>query len=176
MLPNSMGWIDDRFPLTAMYNDHMAKYPAPENLNFWVLLRLACHAGARSSQIITGIWLTTNFNLGGRCSCLPSRRIMQDCWLACRCMHLNRASAIHRGLPACSAGMILAFTRSPGTAVDRRRLISLVLMARGLRGLPAALGREVSRGPGYLAVRASIPVIGDDRPCGSGGICIRVRP
>lgn len=38
MLSKLMGWIDYRFPLTAMYNDHMAKYPAPKNLNFWYFL------------------------------------------------------------------------------------------------------------------------------------------
>ena len=31
MFAKLMGWIDYRFPLTAMYNDHMAKYPAPKN-------------------------------------------------------------------------------------------------------------------------------------------------
>ena len=28
-------WIDDRFPLTQMWQDHMSKYYASKNLNFW---------------------------------------------------------------------------------------------------------------------------------------------
>ena len=27
-------WIDDRFPLTQMWQDHMSKYYASKNLNF----------------------------------------------------------------------------------------------------------------------------------------------
>ena len=28
-------WVDKRFPLTELWNDHVAKYYAPKNLNFW---------------------------------------------------------------------------------------------------------------------------------------------
>ncbi len=51
-----LGWIDDRFPLTVLWNDHLARYYAPKNFNFWyyfgslALLVLI-------NQIITGIWL-----------------------------------------------------------------------------------------------------------------------
>ncbi len=30
-----MSWIDDRFPLTKVWEEHMAKYYAPKNMNFW---------------------------------------------------------------------------------------------------------------------------------------------
>ncbi len=30
--PGFIGWIDDRFPLTAMWDDHLAKYYAPKTL------------------------------------------------------------------------------------------------------------------------------------------------
>ena len=30
-----LGWIDARFPLSAMWNDHLAKYYAQKNFNFW---------------------------------------------------------------------------------------------------------------------------------------------
>src|SRR3989338_1905980 len=50
-------WIDQRFPLTEIWNKHAAKYEVPKNLNFWYVF------GAFSllvliNQIITGIWLT----------------------------------------------------------------------------------------------------------------------
>ncbi len=32
--PGLMGWIDDRFPATAMWEDHLSKYYAPKNFNF----------------------------------------------------------------------------------------------------------------------------------------------
>ena len=30
-----MGWIDDRFPMTKMWEEHLSKYYAPKNFNFW---------------------------------------------------------------------------------------------------------------------------------------------
>ena len=32
-----LGWVDARFPLTKMYNDHVGQYYAPKNFNFWYL-------------------------------------------------------------------------------------------------------------------------------------------
>ena len=30
-----INWIDDRFPLSKVWNEHMAQYYAPKNFNFW---------------------------------------------------------------------------------------------------------------------------------------------
>jgi len=30
-----LAWIDARFPLTKMWNEHLAQYYAPKNFNFW---------------------------------------------------------------------------------------------------------------------------------------------
>jgi ubiquinol-cytochrome c reductase cytochrome b subunit len=30
-----IGWIDQRFPLTKLWKDHVAEYYAPKNFNFW---------------------------------------------------------------------------------------------------------------------------------------------
>src|SRR5512135_1314974 len=55
-----MSWIDERLPLTSFWNDHLAKYYAPKNFNFWyffgslALLVLV-------NQIVTGIFLTMHF-------------------------------------------------------------------------------------------------------------------
>ena len=32
---NLMGWIDARFPMTKMWEEHLSKYYAPKNFNFW---------------------------------------------------------------------------------------------------------------------------------------------
>ena len=29
-----LGWVDARFPLTKMYNEHVGQYYAPKNFNF----------------------------------------------------------------------------------------------------------------------------------------------
>ena len=44
--PGLMGWIDDRFPATAMWEDHLSKYYAPKKLQRLVLLRFPGAAGA----------------------------------------------------------------------------------------------------------------------------------
>ena len=50
-------WVDERFPLSKMWNEHLAEYYAPKNFNFWY------YFGAMSMvvlviMIVTGIWLT----------------------------------------------------------------------------------------------------------------------
>jgi ubiquinol-cytochrome c reductase cytochrome b subunit len=30
-----LGWIDARFPATQLWEDHLSKYYAPKNFNFW---------------------------------------------------------------------------------------------------------------------------------------------
>lgn len=55
-----LGWVNHRFPLTKLWNEHLAKYYAPKNFNFWY------YFGALSlfvlfNQIVTGIWLTMSY-------------------------------------------------------------------------------------------------------------------
>ncbi len=57
MLTGLLEWTDARFPLSKMWNEHLAHYYAPKNFNFWyffgslALLMLVV-------QIASGIWLT----------------------------------------------------------------------------------------------------------------------
>ena len=59
-LGDVLAWVDARFPATALWNDHLAKYYAPKNFNFWyffgslALLVLV-------NQIVTGIFLTMHY-------------------------------------------------------------------------------------------------------------------
>lgn len=88
-----ISWIDKRFPLTELWNDHIAKYYAPKNLNFWY------YFGALSMvvlvlQIITGIWLTMNYNPSAEGAFDSIEYIMRDVpfgWLL-RYMHSTGAS------------------------------------------------------------------------------------
>lgn len=55
-----LGWVDDRFPLTKLWNEHLAQYYAPKNFNFWYYFgSLALFVLV--NQIVTGIWLTMNY-------------------------------------------------------------------------------------------------------------------
>lgn len=61
--PGLLGWINYRFPLTAVWEGSAANYYAPKNFNFWyyfgslALLVLV-------NQIVTGIFLTMHFDTG----------------------------------------------------------------------------------------------------------------
>ena len=89
-----IGWVDDRFPLMKMWNDHLAKYYAPKNFNFWyffgslALLVLVI-------QIVTGIWLTMNYKPSAEDAFASVEYIMRDVewgwWI--RYMHSTGASA-----------------------------------------------------------------------------------
>ena len=86
-------WCDARYPLTKMWNEHVGKYYAPKNFNFWyffgslALLVLVI-------QIVTGIWLTMNFKPAADTAFSSVEYIMRDVdwgWLV-RYMHSTGAS------------------------------------------------------------------------------------
>lgn len=56
-----MQWIDDRFPATKVWNEHLAQYYAPKNFNFWYFFGSLAML-VLVNQILTGIWLTMNYN------------------------------------------------------------------------------------------------------------------
>ena len=89
-----IGWIDDRFPLMKMWNEHLAEYYAPKNFNFWyyfgslALLVLVI-------QIITGIFLAMHYKPDAELAFASVEYIMRDVpygWLI-RYMHSTGATA-----------------------------------------------------------------------------------
>ncbi len=88
-------WIDARFPLTKVWNEHLAKYYAPKNFNFWyyfgslALLVLVM-------QIVTGIFLAMHYKPDTERAFASVEYIMRDVpwgWLL-RYMHSTGASLI----------------------------------------------------------------------------------
>ena len=53
-------WVDARFPLMSLWNDHLAKYYAPKNFNFWYFFG-SLALMVLVMQIITGIFLTMHY-------------------------------------------------------------------------------------------------------------------
>jgi ubiquinol-cytochrome c reductase cytochrome b subunit len=89
-----LGWIDDRFPLTKLWKDHLAEYYAPKNFNAWyyfgslALLVLV-------NQLLTGIFLTMQYKPSAAGAFDSVQYIMRDVswgWLI-RYMHATGASA-----------------------------------------------------------------------------------
>ncbi|MDM5077644.1 cytochrome bc complex cytochrome b subunit [Aeromonas media] len=166
MFAKLMGWIDDRFPLTAMYNDHMAKYPAPKNLNFWYFFGSLAML-VLVNQIITGIWLTMNYNPSAEGAFASVEYIMRDVdygWLL-RYMHSTGASAffvvvyLHM-----FRGMIYGSYQKPRELLwIFGMLIFLVLMAEAFMGYLLPWGQMSFWGAQVIiSLFGAIPVIGDD--------------
>ncbi len=89
-----LGWVDDRFPLTKMWKEHLSEYYAPKNFNFWyffgslALLVLVI-------QIVSGIFLTIHYKPDATLAFASVEYIMRDVpwgWFV-RYMHSTGASA-----------------------------------------------------------------------------------
>ena len=86
-------WVDDRFPLTKTWNEHLAQYYAPKNFNFWyffgslAILMLVL-------QIVTGIFLTMHYKPDSELAFASVEYIMRDVpwgWMM-RYLHSTGAS------------------------------------------------------------------------------------
>ena len=153
-----IGWIDQRFPLTKLWKDHVAEYYAPKNFNFWyyfgslALLILV-------NQLVTGIFLTMNYKPSSAEAFSSIEYIMRDVdwgWLI-RYMHSTGASAffivvyLHM-----FRALLYGSHRKPRELVwIFGCLIFLLLMAEALHGLRAALGQHelLGRAGHRVAVR-----------------------
>ena len=88
-----VAWIDERFPLTKVWEEHLSKYYAPKNFNFWY------YFGALAMlvlvvQIVTGIFLTMHYKPDTQLAFASVEYIMRDVewgWLI-RYMHSTGAS------------------------------------------------------------------------------------
>jgi ubiquinol-cytochrome c reductase cytochrome b subunit len=164
--PGFMGWIDDRFPATAMWDDHLAKYYAPRNFNFWyffgslALLVLV-------NQIVTGIWLTMSYNPSAEGAFASVEYIMRDVefgWLL-RYLHSTGASAffvvvyLHM-----FRGMMYGSYQKPRELVWLFGMtIYLALMAEAFMGYLLPWGQMSYWGAQVIvSLFGAIPVIGED--------------
>ncbi|MEO8249055.1 MAG: cytochrome bc complex cytochrome b subunit [Burkholderiales bacterium] len=89
-----MNWVDNRFPATKLWQDHLSAYYAPKNFNFWYIF------GSLSLlvlviQIVTGIFLVMHYKPDAALAFGSVEYIMRDVpwgWLI-RYMHSTGASA-----------------------------------------------------------------------------------
>jgi ubiquinol-cytochrome c reductase cytochrome b subunit len=89
-----LGWVDDRFPLSQLWNDHLAKYYAPKNFNVWYFFGSLAIL-VLVNQIVTGIFLTMNYKPDAALAFASVEYIMRDVpggWII-RYMHSTGASA-----------------------------------------------------------------------------------
>ena len=89
-----MNWIDERFPATKVWNEHLAQYYAPKNFNSWYFFGSLAML-ALVNQIGTGIWLAMAYKPDATMAFASVEYIMRDMdygWLI-RYMHSTGASA-----------------------------------------------------------------------------------
>ncbi len=161
-----LGWVDERFPLTANYKAHLSEYYAPKNFNFWyffgslALLVLVI-------QILTGIFLTMNYKPDSGLAFGAVEYIMRDVkfgWLI-RYMHSTGASMffvvvyLHM-----FRGLMYGSYRKPRELIwIFGVLIYLVLMAEAFLGYLLPWGQMSFWGAQVIVnLFAAVPVIGPD--------------
>ncbi len=165
-LQKMMGWIDDRFPLTATYKAHLSEYYAPKNFNFWyffgslALLVLVL-------QIVTGIFLTMNYKPDAALAFASVEYIMRDVewgWLI-RYMHSTGAAMffvvvyLHM-----FRGIMYGSYRKPRELIwIFGVLIYLALMAEAFLGYLLPWGQMSFWGAQVIVnLFAAVPFIGED--------------
>jgi len=161
-----MQWVDARFPATKMWEDHLSKYYAPKNFNFFyffgslALLVLV-------NQIVTGIWLTMSFTPSAEEAFASVEYIMRDVefgWII-RYLHSTGASAffivvyLHM-----FRGLLYGSYQKPRELVwIFGMLIYLCLMAEAFMGYLLPWGQMSYWGAQVIiSLFGAIPVIGDD--------------
>src|SRR3954464_8275481 len=90
----AVGWIDDRFPASKLWNDQWGKYYAPKNFNFWYIFGSLAML-VLVIQIVTGIFLVMHYKPDATLAFASVEYIMRDVpmgWLV-RYMHSTGASA-----------------------------------------------------------------------------------
>ena len=89
-----LNWVDNRFPLTKLWNDQWGKYYAPKNFNWWYVFGSLAML-VLVIQIVTGIFLVMHYKPDANLAFASVEYIMRDVpwgWLI-RYMHSTGASA-----------------------------------------------------------------------------------
>jgi ubiquinol-cytochrome c reductase cytochrome b subunit len=166
MFGKIIGWLDDRIPLTRVWNMHIAQYPAPKNFNFWYFFGSLAML-VLVNQILTGIWLTMNYVPSAEGAFASVEYIMRDVdygWLL-RYLHSTGASAffivvyLHM-----FRGMIYGSYQKPRELLwVFGMFIFLALMAEAFMGYLLPWGQMSFWGAQVIiSLFGAIPVIGDD--------------
>ena len=166
MFKNFMNWIEYRMPFMEKMNLHVMQYPAPKNFNFWYFFGSLAML-VLVNQILTGVWLTMNFEPSSERAFASVEYIMREVdygWLL-RYMHSTGASAffvvvyLHM-----FRGMMYGSYQKPRELLwIFGMLIFLVLMAEAFMGYLLPWGQMSFWGAQVIiSIFGVIPGIGED--------------
>ncbi len=163
---NLMAWIDERFPATKMWNDHLAQYYTPKNFNFWYFFG-SLALMVLVIQIVSGIFLTMHYKPDGAMAFASVEYIMRDVpygWLI-RYIHSTGATAffvvvyLHM-----LRGLMYGSYKKPRELIWLFGMfIYVALMAEAFMGYLLPWGQMSYWGAQVIiSLFSAIPVIGDD--------------
>jgi len=166
ILNRLLSWTDERFPLTQAWNEHIGKYYAPKNFNFWYFFGSLAMV-VLVLQLVSGLWLTMNYNPSSEGAFASVEFIMRDVsygWLI-RYIHTTGASAffivvylhMFRGL------MYGSFKKPRELVWVIGMAIFLVLMGEAFMGYLLPWGQMSFWGAQVIiSLFGAIPVVGED--------------
>ena len=162
----ALGWVDDRFPLTKLWNDQWGKYYAPKNFNFWYIFGSLAML-ILVLQIVTGIFLTMHYKPDSLLAFNSVEYIMREVpggWLV-RYMHSTGASAFFIVIYLhMTRGLLYGSYRKPRELIWLFGFsIFLALMAEAFFGYLLPWGQMSYWGAQVIVnLFGAIPLIGPD--------------
>ena len=161
-----LNWVDNRFPLSKLYNEHMGEYYAPKNFNFWYIFGSLAML-VLVIQIVTGIFLVMHYKPDAALAFGSVEYIMRDVpwgWLI-RYMHSTGASAFFVVIYLhMFRGLIYGSYRKPRELIwVFGCAIFLCLMAEAFMGYLLPWGQMSYWGAQVIVnLFAAIPFVGPD--------------
>ncbi|MCF7533181.1 cytochrome b [Pseudomonas petrae] len=161
-----MDWINARFPATSMWENHLSKYYAPKNLNFFYIFG-ALALLVLVNQILTGIWLTMSYTPTAEGAFASVEYIMRDVEYGSilRLLHSTGASAFFIVIYLhMFRGLLYGSYQKPRELVwIFGMLIYLALMAEAFTGYLLPWGQMSYWGAQVIiSLFGAIPIIGND--------------
>jgi ubiquinol-cytochrome c reductase cytochrome b subunit len=161
-----LNWVDNRFPASKLFKEHMSEYYAPKNFNFFYIFG-ALSVLVLVIQIVTGIFLVMHYKPDAALAFGSVEYIMRDVpwgWLI-RYMHSTGASAFFLVVYLhMFRGLIYGSYRKPRELIWLFGCgIFLVLMAEAFMGYLLPWGQMSYWGAQVIVnLFSAIPFIGPD--------------
>jgi len=163
---NKQNWIDQRFPLTKVWNEHLAEYYTPRNFNFWYFFGSLAML-VLVMQLVTGIFLTMHFKPDSANAFASVEYIMRDVewgWLM-RYLHSTGASAFFVVIYLhMYRGLLYGSYKAPRELIwILGMVLYIALMAEAFMGYVLPWGQMSFWGAQVIiSLFGSVPVIGPD--------------
>jgi ubiquinol-cytochrome c reductase cytochrome b subunit len=166
MMQNLVQWLDDRYPMTKVWNEHLAQYYAPKNFNFWYFMGSLAML-VLVNQILTGVWLAMSYKPDAGLAFGSVEYIMRDVnwgWLI-RYLHSTGASAFFVVIYLhMFRGLMYGSYRKPRELLwIFGVIIYLVMMATAFMGYLLPWGQMSYWGAQVIVnLFSAVPVVGPD--------------